>query len=161
MICGLSLGTATLEMKEIYVGASAQGSFLLSDDGLTLTIEGNHRRPQRFDGLPVPVACKDGRASPETLSDAAFPRHHDDLVFDPGHALRHLHALAHRCHDVRGNLRGLKLFRHGVTWENANQRGAGIKRCGNYDEAARVMSCARRFTSPTNASREGSGGRFA
>src|SRR6266705_4234555 len=105
-------------MKEIDVGPSAQNSFLLSDDGLTFTIEGNHRRAQRFDGLPVPVACKDGRAAPETLSDATLSRHHDDLVFDAGHALRHLHALAHRCHYVRRNLSGLELFGHDVTSED-------------------------------------------
>src|SRR2546422_194232 len=49
------------------------------------------------------------------LPDAPFAGHHDDLVLDAGHALRHLHALAHCRHDVRGDLGGLEFLGHDKT----------------------------------------------
>ena len=103
---------AAFQPKDVGSSAPARSSLFLLHSGLPPLVEGDDRCSQDLNGPPVPIACNHGCASAEALAHAALARHHDDLVFDLRHALRHLHALAHRGHDVRGDLCGLELFGH-------------------------------------------------
>src|SRR6266545_4042214 len=116
---------AALQAEDADSSSTARPSPLLPHRSPPLLVEGDDRGSQDLDWLPVPVARNHGGASANALAHAPLSRHDDELVLDAGHALGHFHALAHRRHDVRGNLGGLEFFGHAFTGRDAESDSRG------------------------------------